>query len=124
MVQPRIGDGETVGMMVRMSAALRDRIKRAADFNGRSQNSEIVTTLEKAYPPYVPNAADILVGIESVLRQQGEKSRPEQVELVNRMLRAADYPLQVVDDEDGMRLSIAPAKDFQFSTMVELDRDS
>ena len=60
MVQPRIGDNETVGMMVRMKADLRDRIKAAADQNGRSQNSEIVATLEKEYP--APSSdADIAV---------------------------------------------------------------
>lgn len=30
---------------------MRDRIKLAADLNGRSMNSEIVATLEEAYPP-------------------------------------------------------------------------
>ncbi len=51
MVQKRIGSGQTVGMMVRVSEGLRDRIKSSADANGRSQNSEIVATLEEAYPP-------------------------------------------------------------------------
>lgn len=37
-------------MMVRMPEGLRDRIKAAADANGRSQNSEIVATLEEKYP--------------------------------------------------------------------------
>lgn len=50
MVAGRIGDGKTVGSMVRMDADLRDRIKVAADSNGRSMNSEIVNTLEQHYP--------------------------------------------------------------------------
>ena len=50
MVQARVGSEGTVGMMVRMSEGLRDRIKAAAEANGRSQNSEIVATLEEMYP--------------------------------------------------------------------------
>jgi len=118
MVQPRIGDGETVGMMVRMSAELRDRIKRAAELNGRSQNSEIVATLKEAYPPYVPDADDIMLRIEAVLRDEGMQSRPEEVAILNRMLEAAKYPFRVVDDEDGMRLSIVPTEDFPVSRQL------
>lgn len=50
MTQGRIGEYDTVGMMVRMPSGLRDRIKAAADANGRSQNSEILITLEEKYP--------------------------------------------------------------------------
>tara|TARA_R110002073_G_scaffold13857_6_gene57805 strand:+ start:763 stop:1158 length:396 start_codon:yes stop_codon:yes gene_type:complete len=50
MVAGRIGDGNTVGAMVRMPSDLRDRVKAAADESGRSMNSEIVATLEEAYP--------------------------------------------------------------------------
>lgn len=50
MVQARVGSEGTVGMMVRMSEDLRDRIKAAAEANGRSQNSEIVAALEAQYP--------------------------------------------------------------------------
>lgn len=67
MVQPRIGDGETVGMMVRMSAALRDRIKAAAEKSGRSQNSEILNALEKAFPAPKENAEAVRVVLERVL---------------------------------------------------------
>lgn len=50
MVAGRIGDGDTVGTMVRMSSELRDRIKAAAIEHGRSMNSEIVSALEEVYP--------------------------------------------------------------------------
>lgn len=35
---------------LRLPPGLRDRIKSAADGNGRSMNAEIVATLEEAYP--------------------------------------------------------------------------
>lgn len=50
MVQGRAGSGNVVPLMVRVPEDLRDRIKAAADANGRSQNSEIVATLVEAYP--------------------------------------------------------------------------
>jgi hypothetical protein len=36
--------------IVRLPDGMRDRIKSAADKNGRSMNAEIVATLEEAYP--------------------------------------------------------------------------
>ncbi|MFN8681683.1 Arc family DNA-binding protein [Paracoccus sp. P2] len=50
MVQGRAGSGNVVPLMVRVPEGLRDRIKAAAEANGRSQNSEIVATLEEKYP--------------------------------------------------------------------------
>lgn len=50
MVQGRSGSGSVVPLMVRVPEELRDRIKAAAEANGRSQNSEIVATLEEKYP--------------------------------------------------------------------------
>lgn len=57
MVQARAGSGNVVPLMVRVPEDLRDRIKAAAEANGRSQNSEIVATLEEKYPaPLEPEA--------------------------------------------------------------------
>lgn len=90
MVQPRIGDGETVGMMVRMSAALRDRIKAAAEKNGRSQNSEIVSTLEEKYPVMAPERELLGVAIELALPGVRAASSDEEalhaIEAGNRVL--------------------------------------
>ncbi|MCZ8079094.1 MAG: Arc family DNA-binding protein [Rhodobacteraceae bacterium] len=41
--------------IVRMPDGLRDRIKAAADRNGRSMNAEIVSTLQDAYPAPIPD---------------------------------------------------------------------
>jgi hypothetical protein len=45
--------------IVRMPEGLRDRIAAAAKANSRSMNSEIVATLEEAYPPE-PTIEDVL----------------------------------------------------------------
>lgn len=50
MTQSRVGTAGTVAMMVRLTEELRDRIKAAADENKRSQNSEIIATLNEKYP--------------------------------------------------------------------------
>lgn len=55
---------------VRFPDGLRDRIKAAADANGRSMNAEIVATLEDKYPAHNPfkalldSAADALAYLE------------------------------------------------------------
>lgn len=90
MVQPRIGEGETVGMMVRMPADLRDRIKAAAETNGRSQNSEIVATLEEKYP--APEFHDIsLAEIYEMMIRIGtadtDHQAVETLELTNKIMK-------------------------------------
>lgn len=62
MVQGRTGSGNVVPLMVRVPEDLRDRIKAAADANGRSQNSEIVATLEERYPAPVYENVDLWHG--------------------------------------------------------------
>lgn len=42
---------ESDKFMLRLPGGMRDRIKLAAEQNGRSMNAEIVGTLEKEYPP-------------------------------------------------------------------------
>lgn len=48
MVQPRAGQG-AVQIALRMSPEMRDRIREAADANGRSMNSEIIARLESTF---------------------------------------------------------------------------
>lgn len=69
MVQGRTGSGNVVPLMVRVPEDLRDRIKAAADANGRSQNSEIVRTLEEKYPAPSALAEDLQFLIEFTSRQ-------------------------------------------------------
>lgn len=40
--------------MVRFPDGLRDRIKKAAEDNGRSMNAEIIRVLEREFPPPLP----------------------------------------------------------------------
>lgn len=45
--------------LIRFPPGLRDRVKAAAEANGRSMNSEIVQALEEAYPSFLPRARDL-----------------------------------------------------------------
>lgn len=93
----------TVGMMVRMSADLRDRIKAAAEINGRSQNSEIIATLEEAYP--VPEDFDpfrfaylewVKIGPDA-----SQEARQEVVRRVNERFAAEGEQMTVAIDDKG-----------------------
>ncbi|WP_108259275.1 Arc family DNA-binding protein [Mangrovicoccus ximenensis] len=53
--------------IVRLPDGMRDRIKAAADANGRSMNAEVVATLEEAYPAPV-SLDDIVARFESEFR--------------------------------------------------------
>ncbi|RJL09435.1 Arc family DNA-binding protein [Paracoccus siganidrum] len=97
--------------VVRLPDGMRERIRRAADARGHSMNQVIVDTLEKEFPAPIPSADDIMLRIEAVLRHEGERGRFEDVNILNEMLEAAHYPFRVVDEEEGMRLSILPADD-------------
>lgn len=62
--------------MLRLPDGMRDRIKAAADANGRSMNSEIVATLEEAYPE-VDAEAELLRLLEMVA-ESGHKALPRE----------------------------------------------
>lgn len=45
--------------MLRLPGGMRERIAEVAKANNRSMNSEIVTTLQRAFPPQEPDDAEI-----------------------------------------------------------------
>lgn len=92
MVQSRAGTPGTVGLVVRMPEDLRDRIKAAADASGRSQNSEIVATLEEKYPAPVATSADLLpIGewLSQIEQTRDPDKRAEKIDELNRFLSAS-----------------------------------
>lgn len=54
--------------MLRLPDGMRERIKLAAEFNRRSMNSEIVATLENAYPNYMESDEDFSVFYAEMIR--------------------------------------------------------
>lgn len=65
--------------VLRLPDGMRDRIKAAADENGRSMNSEIVATLEDAYPEVDPEAA-ILEMIQHIREMSAKALPPERLQ--------------------------------------------
>lgn len=102
MVKARIGTDGTVGMMVRMSEGLRDRIKAAADASGRSQNSEIVATLEEKYPAKTVDLwvlAQFLQSLQQGLSgEEGEEERKAYLQAMNMVLGRLPTPYTVVEN--------------------------
>ena len=104
MVEKRIGSGVTVGMMVRVSEELRDRIKAAADANGRSQNSEIVATLEDRYPELSPWRSAMLAirAMNDVLERLPDgDEKAKQIHQTQELIRA--YSDVILSDPDVVK---------------------
>lgn len=105
MVQSRAGTPGTVGLVVRMPEDLRDRIKAAAEANGRSQNSEIVTTLEREYPPPDPSAdllSELLAYLRGATSVQEFRERAAMVNL--RLAESGDanhWQIEIPDEKEG-----------------------
>lgn len=73
--------------MVRFPDGLRDRIKRAAEKNGRSMNAEIISVLEEQYPEPASmeeTIADIQESIRILRKFRGET-------LLNHLADQLDY---------------------------------
>ncbi|WP_033053995.1 Arc family DNA-binding protein [Sinorhizobium meliloti] len=86
---------------LRMQADLKERIKAAAERNGRSMNSEIVATLENAYPAFskefleelsfLDQIDEIAAKLERVRAEAEEIARArEEVKKVDRAISKAD----------------------------------
>lgn len=93
MVQSRAGEGGTVGLMVRVPESLRDRIKEAAEINGRSMNSEIVLALEDAFPEPTAPTEEVLAAVNRLVALQNAfQANPDRLDL-KRAISAARMDL-------------------------------
>lgn len=90
---------------VRFPPGMRDRIKVAADINGRSMNAEIIATLEERYPA---TSVDVRA-VDGLLHYIASASTPAQVldrvAEVNAKFEAVGSPLRIEKTPDG-RLTI------------------
>lgn len=71
---------------IRLPDGLRDRIKEAADRNGRSMNSEIVSVLEREYPAPRATLEDVLLFYEDLVKIADTRN-PKEHAAVLEMLR-------------------------------------
>ncbi|MCD1619125.1 Arc family DNA-binding protein [Salipiger manganoxidans] len=113
MVQSRAGSPGTVGLVVRMPEGLRDRIKEAAESNGRSQNSEIVAALSEAYPE--PVDKDVFAELLAEVIAGPEKDRPSAIDALNKFLDEAGLNLSANFEEGKVAMHI---KDLSFRDAI------
>lgn len=90
---------------IRLPQGMRERIKAAADINGRSMNAEIVTTLEERYPA----AAVDVRAVDTLLHYIANAMTPAQtldrINEVNSKFETFGSPLRIEQTTDG-RLTI------------------
>lgn len=117
MVQPRAGQG-AVQLALRLPPEVRDRVKKAADKNGRSINSEILATLEMAYPADEFDEALFMVQFvrpifsKQVLSQKDRDERHSMLEQANNYLsqfEEADFRLSLANVDGKEQLTFLRA---------------
>ena len=101
MVQSRSG-GDVVQIALRLPGHLRDRIRAASDRNGRSMNSEIVATLEDAYPFRVFTAVE-LARFFHLLPEEGAEEVKSDLQKVNASLNRQGLEMIYQDGEVMIR---------------------
>lgn len=86
---------------VRFPPGMRDRIKVAADINGRSMNAEIIATLEERYPA---TSVDVRA-VDSLLHYIASALTPGQtldrIAEVNAKFEAVGSPLRIEQTAEG-----------------------
>jgi hypothetical protein len=90
---------------LRLPDGMRDRIRRAADQNGRSMNAEIVATLEAAYPDVTEPVWDQVYPLmDSVILATDETDRAKRLAAANASLKAipghGGYEIKLAIDPD------------------------
>lgn len=98
---------------LRLPDGMRDRIKAAADANGRSMNAEIVATLEENYPaPKLPGptATDLAEIMEHIFSSASEADQDARLDDANRVLNESGQSISLrfsaERDDKGLRAII------------------
>jgi hypothetical protein len=79
--------------LLRLPEGMRDRIRQAAEANGRSMNAEVLATLAEAYPG--PEAPDLSAIIEDLQAAESPEDFANRARAANSQLEAAGLPYRV-----------------------------
>jgi hypothetical protein len=93
--------GQQDQYMVRFPEGLRDRIKDAANANGRSMNSEIVATLEEKYPPETVDLDVVSRFLESLVGVSAPDGNKAYLDQINEIFARTGRPWNVEAGWDG-----------------------
>lgn len=80
---------------------MRDRIKVAADLNGRSMNAEIVATLEERYPATSVDVRAVDGLLHYIASATTAAQTLERIAEVNAKFEAVGSPLRIEQAADG-----------------------
>lgn len=114
--------------MLRLPKGMRDRIKAAADRNGRSMNAEIVATLDETYgteefdfPAFMENF------MVPALKAETEEERQTLLQKANDFLLMSDSDMEVLESmnanglvevvlkSNGVRFTVGNAAELTFT---------
>lgn len=85
---------------LRLPEGMRERIKAAADRNGRSMNTEIVAALEEHFPPLKLDVSAVETVLHYIHNATTEAQVKARVEEVNARFLTMGSPLRVTIAED------------------------
>lgn len=80
---------------VRFPSGMRDRIKLAADRNGRSMNAEIIATLAEHYPPPRADVSSLDGLIHYLTSGDGQAEQRRRLAEVNEKLHSMGSPFRM-----------------------------
>lgn len=92
---------ESDKFMLRLPDGMRDRIKAAAEVNGRSMNAEIVATLHEKYPPKGIDVDLLSEFLESLIGISAPDGNSEYFKVINEALAKSGKPWTVKSGWDG-----------------------
>ncbi|MEI1249241.1 Arc family DNA-binding protein [Rhizobium aouanii] len=96
---PKTPNDELDKFLLRMPDGLRKRIKREAEKNNRSMNSEIVATLEEAYPARAFDLAQFMEEWMFPIIQAPVSDRLSLIEKANEYLRSERSEMTVSTEQ-------------------------
>lgn len=94
MTELRPGNGADQ-FNVRFPPGMRDRIKLAADRNGRSMNAEIIATLAEHYPPPRADVSSLDGLIHYLISGDGQDEQRRRLAEVNGKLHSMGSPFRM-----------------------------
>lgn len=86
---------------VRFPPGMRDRIKAAADRNGRSMNAEIIATLAEHYPPPRADVSSLDGLIHYLISGDSMAEQRRRLAEVNAKLHSMGSPLRMQETAPG-----------------------
>src|SRR5690606_1002848 len=93
--------------MIRLPEGMRDRIKAAAERNGRSMNAEIVAALEQAYPIVLDQRTFLQIWRKGISIGKTPEERQKILDIANEQARKSGANYRITETRTGDRSIIS-----------------